>query len=99
MLLSRFLQGVVVGVGGGATDPTSTPLDLASVAMPYMGGESLSMHDLSLALNDLGDSITPFRRRILEVLSSQQEMPYDWVKKKSLRLEIEDSIESIRKCI
>ena len=97
-LLARFLKGVVVGLGGKTTPTTSTPtIDLASVALPYVGGRDLSMDDLGRALDDLGDTVTPFRRRMLAVLGEQETTPYGWSQRKALRLEIEDAVSQIRR--
>ncbi|MFZ4081802.1 MAG: DUF4365 domain-containing protein [Pirellula sp.] len=96
VLLSRFLRGVVVATGREQL-PGVPVLNLAQVGLPYIGGPGLSMDDLAKVLEDLGDAIGPYRRRMLGILGSQGSRSLNWAQKKSIRLEIEDGIADVRK--
>jgi hypothetical protein len=96
VLLSRFLRGVIVATGREQI-PETPVIDLTKVALPYMGGPGLSMADLAKAIDDLGPSIGPFRRRMLGILSAQGSAIPNWAQRKSIRLELEDGIEEVRK--
>ena len=96
VLLSRFLRGVVVATGGAQLSEAPV-LDLAQVALPYMGGPGLSIADLAKAIEDLGESMRPYRRRMLGILGSQGSAPLSWAQGKSIRLEIEEGIEEVRR--
>jgi hypothetical protein len=95
VFLSRFLQGVVVATGGKDCGEGQF-LDLAQVALPYMGGPGLNIAGLAAAIEDLGEGIRPFRRRIFRILGAQECSPLNWAQKKSMRMEIEDGIEEVR---
>jgi hypothetical protein len=96
-----LLRGAFLGSGDSAAAVRGSPqrnlIKLNQMILPYFKG--LDLNELALVMDDIGDDVRPFHRRIRELFSSGDfdEASFSVMKQDAIEREIDESVRDISK--